>query len=439
MRNNYLVLLHHGALLGYTLPLLYPLGSKPSKLSSMRHSKISILLTIACVLTAGIGGYAIGRGHELILRTESSQYVAHPDLDLAAFWQLWSLVEQKYVDTSELNNQKMLYGAMKGVVRALGDPFSEFLSPQESEEFMDSLEGSLTGVGMEVGIRNDSLVVISPIRGSPADRAGMRPGDHIFKIDGALASDFSIFEAVKRIRGPIGTEVTLTIFRDGETAARDVKIVRERVEVASVTTDLRSDGIAVVTVATFGENTATDFAKQLTDLQAKNVKGIVLDFRFNGGGFLDAAVEMVSSVLAQGNVVLIKERGVPDRTTPVTGRVILPTIPLVVLINGGSASASEIFAGALQDAKRATIVGEKSFGKGTVQELVKEFVDGSTLRITVARWFTPSGRNVTKDAIKPDVEVKITPADVDAKKDPQLERAVEILNSKLKGINPQGE
>ena len=398
----------------------------------MRNSKISVLLTVALVLTAFIGGYAVGRSQEIILQADSGRIATHPDLNLAGFWQLWSLVEQKYVDTSELNNQKMLYGAMKGVVRSLGDPFSEFLSPEESEEFMSSLEGSLTGVGMEVGIRNESLVVISPIRGSPADLAGVRPGDHIFKIDGVLASDFSLFEAVKRIRGPIGTEVSLTIFRDGETEARTIKIVRARVEVESVKTELRSDGVAVVTVATFGENTAADFAKQLTDLKTKNVKGVVLDFRFNGGGFLEAAVEMVSSVLQHGNVVLIKERGLPDRVTPVTGQVILPDTPLVALINGGSASASEIFARALQDAKRAVIVGEKSFGKGTVQELVKEFTDGSTLRITVARWFTPSGRNVTKDAIKPDVEVKITSADIDAKKDPQLDRAIEIIHSKIK-------
>lgn len=389
-------------------------------------SKQSLTLLVILPVAAYVLGYAAGGQATSV---PAGQAAAH-DVDLDLLWQVWDAVDAKYVDTTELDDDAMLYGAMKGVVQSLDDPHSEFLTPEESAEFRESLEGHLSGIGAEVGMRDDTLTIISPLRGSPAESAGLQPGDQIFKINGELAMDYSLFEAVQRIRGGVGTTVTLTIFRVGELEPRDVTVTRADIDIDSVTHELRDDGIAVVTVSTFAEDTAEEFARTLTELKAKNPTGLVLDLRYNGGGFLDAAIDMTSRLLASGEVVTIRERGRPDQTITVSGEAILPDTPLVVLINGGSASASEIMTGALQDAGRAEVVGQTSFGKGTVQELLPPFADGSTLRITVAKWFTPSGRDVTEEAIEPDVTVAMTMADIEADRDPQLERAVELLKNK---------
>ena len=358
---------------------------------------------------------------------EDSSAVA--DLDIATFDAVWEIVEQKFVDVEKLDSETMFYGAMKGVVAALGDPHSEFLDPEESEEFLDSLEGELTGIGAEVGERDEILTIVSPLRGSPAEAAGLLPGDKIYKIGDEFASDFTVFEAVRKIRGPIGTEITLTIFRGDEVQSREITITRDLIDIESVFTEVRDDGIAVVTVNTFADDTADEFQKALVDLSLQNPDGIVLDLRFNGGGFLDAAIEMASDLLAGGTVVQIHERGKSDEIIGVSGRPILPTTPLVVLINEGSASASEILAGALRDNSRATLLGETSFGKGTVQELISEFADGSTLRITVAKWFTPAGHDVDGIGITPDIVVEFTADDYLAERDPQLDAAIEFLET----------
>lgn len=388
---------------------------------------------VVLVIIAFVAGYGVAGGfgsYRLFQPTASPSTRAHDAADLDLFWRVWDTVDAKYVDTTKLVPRHMLYGAIKGIVKSLGDPHSEFLDPEESKEFRESLSGSLSGIGAEVGMRDDVLTIISPLRGSPAEKAGLLPGDQIFKIDGQLATDYSVTDAVKRIRGAIGTTVRLTILRGGEIEPREVIMTRADIHIDSVASLMRDDGIAVVTVSTFAEDTAAAFTTTLIDLAAKHPMGLVLDLRFNGGGFLDAAIDMTSKLLATGDVVTIKERGKPDQTIGVTGTPLLPDTPLVVLINGGSASASEIMTGALQDAKRATVVGETSFGKGTVQELIDTFPDGSTLRITIAKWFTPRGRDVTKEAIHPDVEVKMTAADLNVKHDPQLEKAIEILKKK---------
>ncbi|MFH0834464.1 MAG: S41 family peptidase [Patescibacteria group bacterium] len=351
------------------------------------------------------------------------------DLDVATFDQVWKTVEAKFVDVDKLDTKKMFYGAMKGVVESLGDPHSEFLDPQESEEFLDSLSGELTGIGAEVGERDEVVTIISPLRGSPAEKAGLLPGDKIFKIDNDYSADFTLFEAIRKIRGPIGTQVKLTIFRGDETSPREITITRDLITIESVRSEMRDDGIAVVTVNNFADNTADEFSKALADLSLKNPKGVVLDLRFNGGGFLDAAIAMASNLISTGDVIQIHERGKPDQKIPVLGAAILPQTPLVVLINEGSASASEILAGALQDDGRAKLLGEKSFGKGTVQELISDFSDGSTLRITVAKWFTPKGRDIDKVGIEPDFTVEMPLEDYFTDHDPQLAAAVELLTT----------
>ena len=392
------------------------------------QKKVSIPLVLILLVAVFLGGFQLGssrtsEGSKLI----ESGKISEDNLEL--FWDVWSTVEGKFVDVEKLDPEQMFYGAMKGVVKSLDDPHSEFLDPEESEEFLTSLEGDLTGIGAEVGMRDDELVIISPLRNSPAEKAGLLPGDFIFKIDDKITSDFSLFKAVKRIRGEAGTQVVLTIFRGEEESSREIAITRDFIDIESVVSEMRSDGIAVVTVSTFSEDTAEEFTKVLVDLALKNPSSIILDLRYNGGGFLDAAVAMTSKLLSEGNVLVMHERGQSDEIIPVSGTPIFPETPLVVLINEGSASASEIVAGALQDAQRATVIGEESFGKGTVQELISSFGNGSTLRITIAKWFTPSGRDVTEEGIIPDIEVELTADDYFAERDPQLEAAVEFLKT----------
>lgn len=408
------------------------------------RKKIPLLISIATLIIGFLLGYQsaslkLEKNARLLLAVPSTTQSEINGLDLTLFWDVWGSVRDKYVDVEKLDSQKMLYGAIKGVVRSMGDPHSEFLDPEESGEFLDSLQGSLTGIGAEIGIRDDLLVIVSPLRGSPAEKAGLLPGDHIFKIDGELSSGLTIYEAVKKIRGEPATQVVLTILRDGELDSREIEVTRDFIDLESVTTELRSDGIAVVTLSTFAEDTAAEFSKKLAELALEKPKGIVLDLRFNGGGYLDAAVEVVSKLLSSGDVVIIHERNQPDQTLSVSGRPLLPQTPLVVLINEGSASSSEIVAGALQDAGRAKIVGQHSFGKGTVQELIDHFRDGSTLRITVAKWFTPSGRDVTEEGIKPDIEIKMTGEDWLNKNDLQLDAAIELLKGKpVENLAAQG-
>jgi len=402
-------------------------------------------LATLLILAAFAGGFEMGksRSQEVVEITGGSEVAelsilqsseVGEKLNVQIFNEVWKTAEKKFVDVEKLNPQKMLYGAMKGVIASFGDPHSEFLDPAESEEFLDSLEGNLTGIGAEVGMRDEILTIISPLRGSPAEAAGLLPGDKVFKIGGEIASDFSLFEAVKHIRGEPGTEVVLTVFRGEETHSREITITRDFIEIESVISEMRDDGIAVVTVATFADDTAEEFEEVLANLAIQNPKGMVLDLRFNGGGFLDAAIEITSKLLESGEVVRIHERGKTDQIIPVSGAPLLPQIPLVVLINEGSASSSEIVAGALQDSGRATILGEKSFGKGTVQELISNFSDGSTLRITVAKWFTPSGRDVNEEGIQPDIVVKMELEDYFSDNDPQLDAAVEFLKTgKVKG------
>ncbi len=395
------------------------------------QKQLSIALAVVLPFATYFWGFA--NGSETLPPVIDDQTITDSSLpsdtvDLQLFWQVWKAVEDRYVSTDALDREQMLYGAIKGMVKSLGDPHSEFLDPDESEQFAYDLEGSFTGIGAEIGIRDEVLMIIAPLRDSPAEVAGLRAGDYIFKVDGELASDWSIFEAVKNIRGPAGTPVVLTVFREEVIEPLTITVVRDSIDIESVIVEKRADGIAVVTVTTFADDTAVEFAKALNELATENIQGLILDLRNNSGGYLSAAIEMTSGLLAEGDVVMLRERGLPDETIGVSGRTILPDTPLVVLINGGSASASEIMAGALQDAERATVLGEKSFGKGTVQEILTDvFPDGSTLRITVAKWFTPSGRDVTAEAIEPDIEVALTNEDYKAERDPQLDAAVKYL------------
>lgn len=350
--------------------------------------------------------------------------------DLGLFWRVWDTLDELYVQEEALDKQQMVYGAIKGMVSALDDPYTVFMTPNETKEFDQNLHGTLLGIGAELSVKDQLLVVVSPLKNSPAEKAGLLPGDVVYKIDGNLTSDMTLFDAISKIRGEKGTKVTLTIVRKGKEQPFDVSIVRDEVNIESVTLEEKEDGIYNIIVNQFSDNTMVEFDKIVQKLLLKDPKGIIIDLRYNGGGYLDIAVDMLSE-LVKGKVpaVTIKKRDEKEnKTLNTSGNPVLGDVPLVVLINKGSASASEIVAGAIQDHKRGLIFGEQSFGKGSVQE-VDKMPDGSSLRITIAQWFTPNGKNVSEVGITPDRVIPLTEEDFNAKKDPQLDEAVKYLLS----------
>lgn len=355
-----------------------------------------------------------------------SQGVGSDKVDMQLFWDVWGLLASRYVDPNVLDYKNMIYGAIRGMVFSLGDPYTTFLTPKENREFQESMNGTLEGIGAELTLRDGLITVVSPLKGSPAKDAGIQPEDVILKVNGEDVQDFTLEQVVTKIRGPKGTKVKLTIGRKGEREPFDVEIVRQTINISSVEWKMVGT-IADIELNQFGGKTKEEFTKAIGEILLKRPAGIVLDLRYNGGGYLDGAVDIVSEFVEKGKVVSVKKRNTDeDEVIYVTGKARVAKVPLVVLINKGSASASEIVAGAIRDNGRGTIIGETSFGKGTVQE-VENLIDGSSLRITIAKWYTPNNVNISKVGITPDTEVKRTIEDMKANRDPQLDAALDYL------------
>ncbi len=349
--------------------------------------------------------------------------------DLSLYWKVWQELEGKYVDHDVVEDEKLIYGSIKGMVKSLDDPYTEFMTPDETKQFTEGLEGTLEGIGAELTVEEKSLIILSPIKGSPAEKAGLKSGDIIYMIDGAMATDMTIVEAITKIRGEKGTTVTLTIIRDKFKEPFDVSIVRDSIDIENVTVEKLDGDIVYLGVNYFNNRTNEEFGKAISELILNEPKGLIIDFRFNGGGYLDIAVELLSYILpSKTPVVIIKERGKEDEVKYTNGNPKLLNVPLVVLVNDSSASASEIVAGAIQDTKRGIIMGTKSYGKGSVQE-VESFSDGSSLRITIAKWFTPNNRSIDKIGLDPDIFVEIKDSDIEKKFDRQKEEARKYLEN----------
>lgn len=351
------------------------------------------------------------------------------EVDLSLLWAAWRLMLRHYIAPDQLRTEPMLFGAVKGMVDAVGDPYTLFMTPEENEEFRDALSGSLEGIGAELALRDGNVVVVAPLRKSPAERAGLQPGDIIVEVNGESTENLTLQQTVQRIRGPQGTTVTLTVAREAAEDLLTVAIVRESIHVPSVewrTEGSGGDAVGVIAVNQFGDDTTAELRDAIATLQRDSVRGLVLDLRNNGGGYLDGAVDMVSLFLRQGKVVTVERREGQPQHHYVSGRPLLPDLPMVVLINGGSASAAEITAGALHDNKRAALLGSVSFGKGTVQEVI-DLPGGSSLRVTVARWLTPSGHDLSKKGIEPTYAVE--PSETPGEDDAQLKAALEFLRT----------
>lgn len=345
--------------------------------------------------------------------------------DFAPFWDAWDKVTSGYLERSKIDPQKLIYGAIAGMVNSLGDPYTVFLDPEQNREFELSLSGTYEGVGIEIDIRDKTLVVVAPIDGTPAQKAGVQAGDKILQIDGEDTSGMSIQDAVAKIRGERDTKIVLGLGRNGKKL--DVTITRAKIVIKSVEFADLGDGVAKIKITRFGDNTFSEWSKAVNKFVATGYKKLIIDVRNNPGGRLDHSISIAGDFVNKGTTVVIEEEAsgkqMPFKTE---NEPRLKGVKTVILINKGSASASEIVAGALRDLLGAKLVGETTFGKGSIQK-VEDLASGAGLHITFAKWLTPKGTWVNKEGLKPDVKVKRTPEDVKADRDPPLDRAKQLL------------
>ncbi len=404
----------------------------------IRRFPLSIQILFLAVFTAAAFaiGYDVGyqRGAASVVPTGEGQVNGQgetpvglgDDVNFSMFWDVWDLIKNSYVD-QPVSEKDLYYGALRGMLSGLSDPYSLFFDPKDNKAFQDELSGSFDGIGAEVGQKDGQLIVISPLVGSPAETAGLKAGDKIYFIDDADTSTMTVDVAVNHIRGQKGTTVKLSISRDGVKELQDIVITRDTITMDSVKYVMRDDGIALIDIYFFNDKTSGLFNDAVQQIAMKNPKGIVLNLRNDPGGYLDAAIDVAGAWV--DNDVVVSER-TQEKNTPFSSTqvALLKGIPTVVLVNEGSASASEIVAGALQDDKLATIVGTQSFGKGSVQEF-HDLPDGSAVKLTIAKWYTPLGRSIDKHGITPDEIVEFTKEEYAAGKDPQLDRAIEIIKA----------
>jgi carboxyl-terminal processing protease len=352
-----------------------------------------------------------------------------PSLDFSLFWRVWDLVKEKYVDSDTLDVRDMEYGAIQGMLSATGDPYTHFFDPQTSKEFAEDLSGEFEGIGAKLEMKNQLITVVAPLKESPAEKSGMRAGDVIVTVDGENVTEMSLEEAVSKMRGPKDSEVVIGVVREDSPEIKELTIIRDTIHVESVTLETKDD-IAIMTISQFGDTTSQEFRLAVSRLKTEQPNGLIIDLRNNPGGRLTAANEMSSMMLPPGKVIVIEEnsQGKQKETLSETyNTAFLRDIPTVILINKGSASASEIFAGALSyHRENVTLVGVTSFGKGSVQELIP-LPQKTSAKITVAKWLTPGGEHIDQKGITPDVEVPMTEEDYDEGRDVQLDKALEVL------------
>lgn len=374
----------------------------------------------------GAKGYTFDSKNFIVTNKSDSPKI----VDYNLLWDALKVVQEKYIDSENIDPQQVLYGAIQGAVSAAGDEYTQFFDPKEYSQFKTDLQGSFSGIGAEIGMRDDNVVIVAPLADSPAEKAGIQANDIIVSINGESTSGLGVDEAVSKIRGAEGTEVTLSLYREGGAAPFDVKVTRQKIEIKSVKLeykDYNGKRIALITISRFGDDTKELFAAAVTDVVKNNPAGIIVDLRNNPGGYLDTSVDVASEWLENGKLVVKEEHSEKDAILyNSSGENRLGNFKTILLINGGSASASEILAGALRDNSKATLIGEKSFGKGSVQELI-QLGNDSAVKVTVAKWITPNGQHLDHDGLEPDIKVELTADDIKADRDPQLDKALQEI------------
>jgi len=411
------------------------------KKSYLKKAIIAVIILILMIISFGAGLYLPGRS-EVIREIAKKETVylgkilgkynqpqkgqLSQDINFNLFWDVWDALKKDYVDKDKLNEKEMFYGAIKGMVAATGDPYTVFMDPKIAQDFANDLAGTFEGIGAEIGIRKDILTIISPLADSPAEKAGLKAGDKILAINGTSTMGITVDEAVNKIRGQKGTKVKLTIMREGVKEPKEIEITRDTIMIKSVKTEIRPDKIMVIKISNFNDDTNDLFNKAVEMAVKDNPAGIIIDLRNDPGGYLETAIDVASKWIDSGIVVSEQFADGKKNDFYARGRAALKNFKTVVLINQGSASASEIVSGALKDYGKATLVGKKSFGKGSVQTL-EQMKDGSELKVTIAKWLTPKGYNINEQGIQPDFEVELKDEDVEKNKDPQMDKAVDLI------------
>ncbi|NCN25101.1 hypothetical protein COT94_00670 [Candidatus Falkowbacteria bacterium CG10_big_fil_rev_8_21_14_0_10_37_14] len=390
------------------------------------------ILAVTAVITAFFAGWVLGQPQGDKNLKNQTGIITNSDkssaFDEQLFWQVWDNLRSTYVDHEQLTDQDIFYGALEGLVASTKDPYTVFMTPSSTKEFNDDMSGSFEGIGAEIGLKDEIITVITPLDEMPAQKAGLKAGDKIIKINGELTTGFSVTEAVKKIRGPKGTVVALTILREGAADTLEIKITRAVIQIKSVKTEWKGDNI-IIRVSNFNDDTDSLFATAVNEAITKSAQGIVLDLRNNPGGYLFSAVKMGGYWIKNNTIVIERYANKEQDPHKSSGPATLASIPTVVLVNQGSASAAEIVAGALQDYGLAKLVGAKTFGKGSVQSLMS-LPGGSSMKVTSAKWLTPKGRAIDKEGIEPDIKIEFTEKDAKDKNDPQLNKALELLQAK---------
>ncbi len=395
-----------------------------------------ILLTVILGLGGGLFyvGFKFGLAQPRTLTLSAVSGTETPKdlgLDFNVFWQTWDLIRENALVSDDVSDEDLLYGAAGGLLDSLGDPYSVFMKPADATKFNQDVQGSFGGVGMRIDVKDKRLIVVQPLKNTPSERAGIRADDAIIKIDDTYAADMSVDNAVKLIRGQVGTNVRVTLLRAGWTAPKEFTLTREIIQVPTIDYEMKEGSVAYIQLYSFNENAPQLFFNAVQDLFSSGAKGLVLDLRGNPGGFLDVAVHLAGWFVDNGSTVVVEEfRSGKKNVFQSRGNSFLKNVPLVILVDGASASASEILAGALRDLRGAILVGEKTFGKGTVQEL-KWLTDGSQAKITVAHWLLPKGALIDKNGIEPDVKVSVTDKDIENKNDVQLKKALEVIKEEI--------
>ncbi|MFA6445791.1 MAG: S41 family peptidase [Candidatus Paceibacterota bacterium] len=371
-----------------------------------------------------------GRDYTNNLRNKELSISGTSTIDFEPFWQTWNTLNEKYVATKKArpDDQTLVWGAIQGMVNAVGDPYTVFMPPEEHKMFSADISGNFVGIGAEVASKNGVVVIIAPLKSSPAEKAGLRAGDYILTINGTSTVDMPIERAVSLIRGEKGTKVDFKVFREGEKDDLAISVTREVINIPTIDTEIKND-VFIIHLYDFYEPSPNEFRGALRKFIDVNTDKLIIDLRGNPGGYLDAAVDIASWFLPLGKVVVSESYGndkAPDYYRSKGYNIFNDNLKLAILIDSGSASASEILAGALHDYNKAILVGTKSYGKGSVQELIP-ITSETALKVTIARWLTPKGVSISEGGLTPDFEVKITGEDLAKKRDPQLDKAISIL------------
>ncbi|MBI5078094.1 MAG: S41 family peptidase [Candidatus Yonathbacteria bacterium] len=395
-------------------------------------NRVLVVLVIIGIVGAFGAGIQVGQKRSVFgAAPQSSELVSPDSLDLKPFWKSLDVLNSRFIATTASSSvptdKDKIWGAIAGLTASYGDPYTVFFPPKETSDFEEEVRGNFEGVGMEIAIKDKILTVVAPLKGTPAERAGIKPGDQILKIDKIFTGGMTVEEAIKHIRGPQGTIVTIVIKRNG--GVEDIKVKRDVINIPTIETKLRDDGVFVISLYNFSSNSASIFRDALREFIESGSDKLVLDLRNNPGGYLESAVDMASFFLPIGKTVVVEDSGTKAKQQFERSKgynVFNQNLKMIILINEGSASAAEILAGALNEHGIARLVGQKSFGKGSVQELVSITPD-TALKVTIARWLTPKGRSISENGLTPDVKVEVTKKDIEKGIDPQMDKAVAIL------------